>query len=431
MGSSYEDISSGSISRREFLKKAGASAGALALANTMMPVNVLAQTGSIEIGCLFPLTGPLGTWGKTFTKVSKLARDHLNAAGGPLGRKLTLKIVDSTTNPDKIRDAAKKLVNVNNVPAIVGPNVRSDVVVPITKPNQVVGITPTNTPEWVSRLDDNDYHYRTTVSDLIQGTVLGELAYDQGYRSVASIYVNDPYGGPLSSIAHERFEELGGEGLSQVAYNPGKASYDMELLSASRGDPDALMLIGYVEDGITIIRESVSKGYFNEFLFPDGMKSEKIVDATGDVLEGMYGTSPGSTETPSYDQYITAFQDAYGHMPESGFSPQCYDAAILIGLAIHASGASDFDKYRGKAIRDNLRKVANPPGEKIFATVEDYRKAFRLLDQGKAINYEGASGSVDFDEQGDVYSGILIWKVENGKIKNVRTAYPEKEFKDA
>lgn len=321
--------------------------------------------------------------------MATLARDHLNAAGGPLGRALTLNIVDSGAEPETIRDAASKLVKVENVPALVDPVVRSDLVVPITRPNRVVGITPTNTPEWVSRIEDDDYHYRTTVSDSVQGELLGELTYDQGYRSVASMYVNDPYGGPLSSIAHERFEELGGKGLSQIAYDPGKSSYEIELISATRGNPDALMLIGYVEDGIPIVKEAVRDGYFTEFVLSDGMRSRRFVKATGSFLEGMYGTAPGTTETPSYEPYVRAFKNAYGHLSQAGYSPQCYDAIVLIGLAIHAAGRKDFNRYRGRAIRDNLRRVANPPGEKILATVYDYRKAFRLLDQGQGYQLRG------------------------------------------
>lgn len=387
----------------------------------------IAQQEKIKMGALLIMSGPLAIFGATEIKAIKLARDQLNAAGGPRGKELAIELVDSTTNPTNLRDATKKLVNVKKVPAIVGPNIRSDVAVSITAPNHVVGISPTNTPEWLSRLEDNDYHFRTTVDDQKQGQILGKLAWDRGYKTASVIYVNDPYGGPLSNIACNTFEELGGESKAQVAYNPGKASYKMELLMASKGNPEVLFLIGYVEDGITILRQAVSGGYFDEFLFTDGMCSQKIADEAPSIVEGMYGTSPGTTKSKSYYNYHEDFVEKYGHQPKAGFTEQAYDAAIVIGLAMDAASQEAYEEDPGQAIRDNLREVANPPGEKILAGQKGMNKALKLLDEGKQINYEGAAGSVDFDENGDVVSGIKIWKIEEGKLKMVRTEIPTKE----
>jgi len=382
------------------------------------------EKDTVTIGALLIMSGPLASFGETEYNAVTLAVDQMNAAGGVHGRKIVIDLVDSTTNPTNLRDATKKLVNVKNVPAMVGPNIRSDVVVSVTAPNHVVTISPTNTPEWVTRLEDDDYNFRTTVSDKVQGQVLGKLAWDRGFKTAASIYVNDPYGGPLSNIACDTFEELGGECLAQVAYNPGKASYKMELLMASRGNADVLIMPAYVEDGITIIREAIAGGYFDEFLFTDGMFAQKIADETGDVLNGMYGTSPGTSESPSYNQYHEDFLEKYGHAPRAGFSEQAYDAAVVIGLAMAAAEPEALKEDPGKAVRDNIRFVANPPGEKVTAGKEGMAKAMELLAAGENINYEGAAGSVDFDENGDVISGILIWKIEDGKIKTVRTEVP-------
>lgn len=422
----YKSLQENRFSRREFLRKTGLATGTLAISSSLAGLPVFAQGETVKIGVLFIMSGPLAVFGESCLKAVQLAKTQLNEAGEPLGKRVELEIADSTTDPTTLRDATKKLVNVKQVPAMVGPMIRSDVAVPVTAPNHVVGISPTNTPEWVGRLDDNDYHYRTTVSDDIQGAVLGKLAWDQGYKSASSIYVNDPYGPPLSAIAMEKFEELGGNGMAQVAYNPGKPSYKMQLLMAARGNPDVLMLIGYVDDGITILREAISGGYFSEFLFTDGMKSQKIADATGEALEGMHGTSPGTTETPSHEIYHSAFETTYGAPPATGFTEQSYDAAVVIGLAIHSAGIDAFSEDPGKAVRDHLREVANPPGEEIYAGTDEFKKAFELLDAGKQINYEGAAGSIDFDEKGDVLSGILIWRIENGKLVTVRTELPKR-----
>ena len=73
-------------------------------------------------------------------------------------------------------------------------------------------------------------------------------------------------------------------------------------------------------------------------------------------------------------------------------------------------------------IRDNMRAVANPPGEVVIPG--EFEKAFGLLKAGKAINYEGAAGSVDFDKHGDVVTPIEIWEYQGGKLVTLRTESP-------
>jgi len=98
---------------------------------------------------------------------------------------------------------------------------------------------------------------------------------------------------------------------------------------------------------------------------------------------------------------------------------------VVIALAMHAAGPDAFEADPGKAIRDNLRKVANPPGVKITASVEDFREALKLLSDGVDIDYEGAAGAIDFDEHGDTVTPILVWKIENGTIVPVVSVIPE------
>ncbi len=92
----------------------------------------------------------------------------------------------------------------------------------------------------------------------------------------------------------------------------------------------------------------------------------------------------------------------------------------VIGLAAYAAKEKGLP-LTAKNIRDFLRVVANPPGE--FIQPGEFKKAFELLKQGKGINYEGASGSVDFDENGDVLAPIEVWKYSNGKIVTYRMEY--------
>jgi branched-chain amino acid transport system substrate-binding protein len=116
----------------------------------------------VTVGGLLPLSGDLAVYGQTVQKGINLAVKQINQAGGPLGMELNVVFRDTQTDPTALRDSAEKLVNVDKVPAIVGPMIRSDVATPVTAPNHVVIISPSNTPTWVTELDDDDYTFRTT-----------------------------------------------------------------------------------------------------------------------------------------------------------------------------------------------------------------------------------------------------------------------------
>ena len=88
-----------------------------------------------------------------------------------------------------------------------------------------------------------------------------------------------------------------------------------------------------------------------------------------------------------------------------------YDATAVIGLAAYAAKVKGLP-LTSTNIRDQLRRVANPPGK--FIGAGDFKKAFALLEKGQSINYQGASGPVDFDEKGDVLAPIEIWKFAKG-----------------
>jgi uncharacterized protein YuzE len=106
------------------------------------------------------------------------------------------------------------------------------------------------------------------------------------------------------------------------------------------------------------------------------------------------------------------YRTEYGTLPPLPFITNAYDALATIGLAAYTAKVKGLP-ITSKNIRDNLRYVANPPGEVVGPG--EFKKAFELLDQGKDINYEGAAGSVDYDENGDVVTPIEIWRYQKGE----------------
>jgi branched-chain amino acid transport system substrate-binding protein len=411
--------------RRTFLKGLGVAAGALMIEFPLVRL-VMAQD-AVKIGTLIPLTGPLAEFGPNFRKAADLAATHLTDAG------LTLQLVhaDDETSAIPAVAAARKLVDVDKVPAIVGA-AASGVTIPVaesvTIPHKVLQISNASTSPLITVLpadQGQDFLFRTCPSDALQGVVLGKLATELRYKKAAAIYVNNPYGQGLAEQFKKSFEKRGGKMAVMVPHDEAPApTYVAELRKAVRDKPDVLAAISYPGHASIYLREAIEGNYIKKFLFCDGTKSLEVVKAIGEKnAEGMMGTAPGSVLTSGYNVFIAEYGKAYGEVPPLPYMTNMYDAVALIGLAIKAAQVDGVKEMTGLAIRDRLRKVANPPGDVVGPGAADLKKALQLLDEKKEINYEGAAGSCDFDDSGDVVTPIEIWKFADGKITTVRLEY--------
>ncbi len=375
---------------------------------------------SVKIGMLTSLTGGLAPYGPPIQHGSELAVEQINEAGGIMGRKLELIVRDSGTAPAVGRDAAAKLVEIDGVPALIGA-LSSGVTLAsssVTIANEVVQISPASTSAAITDLEDNDFIFRTVVSDAFQGVVQADLALDLGYETVSVIYVNNAYGKGLALVFQKNFEAKGGKVLAMVPYEEGKPSYRSEVEQVMTGNPDALNVIAYPVDGNKQLVHAIEQGYQGKFLLCDGMKGEAVAAGpASEFLEGSFGTAAGPLEVAVAEQFTSDFNQRF-EPSTVPYNREAYDAAVLIALTMYKTGSSFFDMSRaeqGRAIRDNLRAVANPPGEEV--TYGELEKAFDLLTEGKEINYQGVSGPIEFDENGDMSVGAIeIWVIKDGKI---------------
>jgi len=377
-----------------------------------------------KIGMLTALTGGLAPFGPPIQHGADLAVEQINKAGGIMGRELVFIVRDTGTAPAVGRDAAAKLVEIDGVPALIGA-LSSGVTLAsssVTIANEVVLISPSSTSAAITDLEDNDFLFRTCVSDAFQGVVQADLALGLGYKTVSVIYVNNAYGKGLALVFKKNFETKGGKVLAMVPYEEGKPSYRSELEQVMAGNPDAVNWIAYPVDGNKQLVQAIELGYEGKFLFCDGMKGEAV--ATGPAskfIEGSFGTAAGPLEIPVAEQFTSDFNQRF-EPSTVPYNREAYDAAVLIALAMRKTGPSFFDMSRaeqGRAIRDNLRAVANPPGVEV--TYGELEKAFDLLTEGKDVNYQGVSGPIGFDENGDINAGAIeIWVIKEGKVVTER-----------
>jgi len=379
------------------------------------------QAAEIKIGTLLSHTGPLKEFGPNIQNGAVLAAKQMADAGF----EIELIHEDSETSAIPATNAARKLVAVDKVVAIIGA-LASGVTVPVaesvTCPNNVIMISPASTSPLITVLpaDQNkDFLFRTCPSDALQGVIAGRLA--ASYNKTASVlYVNNPYGQGLAEEFKHSFEKSGGKVLAMVPHDEKAAeSYNAELKMALAEKPDRLCAFSYPEHAKIYLKEAIEFFKYKSFMLCDGTKSQDIVKALGPAnVADQMGTAPGSAGGEPYVIFSADYRREFGKLPPLPFITNAYDGTAVVGLAAYAAKVKNLP-LTSTNIRDNLRHVANPPGEIIKPG--EFKKAFALLEHSKPINYEGAAGSVDFDQYGDVVTPIEVWKYDTkGDIVTVR-----------
>lgn len=407
------------LSRRGALALGFAAAAAAAL---LQPGAPLAQD-TVKLGALVPLTGGLQSYGEASLRGVRMAVNQVNAAGGLLGgRQVELVVGDTQTSPQPAVDAAQRLVSVEGVVAVVGALASGNtipVATTVTAPGRIPQISNASTAPVISTLADDDFLFRTVPSDAYQGVALAKIVAGEGDMNVAVLYVNNDYGEGLARSFQEAFTAEGGSVTRADAFEPNQASYRGELSALAGTGAEALVLIAYPDDGgLTIVRQSLEEGFFERFIFTDGMKAEGLLTQIGaEFVEGAYGSTAQSVETGATAVWREAYEAEYGELPPLPYIDTAYDAAMILMLAIEQAGSTD-----GTAIRDAIRQVANAPGEVVLPG--EIAKARDLIAAGSDINYTGAGGDQEFDDNGDVSGTFEHWVIQDGSFTTVRIFDP-------
>ena len=408
-------------SRREYLKVVG-GAGAVGLTGLSGCIGSLPGSGggAISMGSILPITGDLSDFGPGMEEGVNLAVEHINAAGGPLGREIEMHNRDSETVAQAAQEQYSQLVSEESIVGFVGA-ASSGVSVPLAQglaADQVMQVSPASTSPTLAQLGYNDdqsvkYFGRTAPNDAQQGIVMGMIMDEYIEADTAAwLHVNNAYGEGLAQRGAEAFS---GETLRLVPYSSQTTDYTSTLDELFQGDPDAVGFVGYPESGASILQTWADGGYGGEWALSEGLNSPDFFSDNEDIVEGMYVSSPDPEQTSG----AQAFADALGHEPRV-FSPHSYDAVALMALAAHKAGEAT-----GSAIAQNIRSVSRPPGTTV--TVDRFETAFGELDNGNDINYQGASSPVDLNEQLEPLNRFAILQVSGGSTETLQQI-PRSEF---
>ncbi|MDN3520982.1 ABC transporter substrate-binding protein [Halomonas ramblicola] len=406
----------------------------------------LAQPPSIPLGQIAPFTGAGAEFGEYYRDGAALGIQHINAAtesalgGAIIGDHIA---EDSATLPSPAIEAARGLVEVHGVPAIIGgwsSGVTVAVSTSVTIPSEVLQVSNGSTSPLISVLPedrDADLLFRTTASDALQGVVAaqlvaGEILDDYQFDSASTIFINNPYGQGLSNAFARSFQLRGGVVHAQVPHpEEVQPTYTSQLASALQDEPDLLFAASYPAHSATFLAEARDLFDPVAWQFVDGNRSDEVIEALGaDTVEGMIGTAPGQDPSiPGFQNFSEQFMAEFGHDRIPPFTESAYDAAIVIGLAAvkaYADGFETAEEITGPVLRDRLREVANGPGTTITAGDADSLVAgIEAIMAGEDVQYSGAAGPVDFDDNGDVLTPIAIWEFRDGGSETLVIRSPD------
>jgi branched-chain amino acid transport system substrate-binding protein len=393
----------GKTTRRAVLK--GAAAASIAAG---LPIRASAQGEPIKLGILTPLTGAGGADGPRMLKAMQAVIDEVNKAGGVLGRRIETIVEDDQTNPEAAVRAARKLVEVDRVPAIMGTwaSAVTTAVAPVCWEAKRMLFTVSGADS-ITQLPHQGYIIRTQPTSKLQATSHGEFVAAMGKRRVAVIGIQAPFAMPTKEHLDNVLKTKGGSVVAHVIYEKDKPTYRSEIDQAMRANPDFLYLNGYAPDTVVMLRDLFRANIdLPKFCQSYAVPQKTLDTIPPEVSAGLYTGQPSSDiESPAFK---LAAQRIGIDEPDAYVS-QATDWASLAILTI--AKAKD---TAGPLLKDTVRKISQGAGQKVYSAVE----GLKTMAEGKEINYEGASGPCDFTDIGDILGcRFRYMQVVDGKLK--------------
>jgi ABC-type branched-subunit amino acid transport system substrate-binding protein len=357
-----------------------------------LPVEAGERDLSLKIGSLLPQSGSLAFLGPPEEAGVALALEDINAAD--LGITVEGIFRDSGDTTTDIATVSVTDLLSQGVSAIVGAassGVSFTVIDQITAAG-VVQFSPANTSPDFTDYEDNGLYFRTAPSDILQGEVLGTQIAASGASTLGLLVLNDPYGTGLAENAKAAFEAAGGEIVAEELFNTGDSNFDAQLSAINAANPDAVAVITFDEAKV-VVPALVGSGYPGDQLwFVDGNLADYSADFAPGLITGAKGTLPGLYvgEGDFRDRLL----EIDPSLTDFSYAGESYDATILIALAAYAANSTE-----GTDIGEYLRQVSGGTGD--GEKVDTFADAAALLAEGEQVDYDGQSGPITLDENGD------------------------------
>lgn len=358
-----------------------------------------ADSNVIKIGVFEPVTGANAGGAKWEIEGIKLANKLYPEV---LGKKVELVIVDNKSDKVEAANAASRLVDKENVNAVIGSYGSSLSIAggEIFKNAKIPAVGASCTNSMVTL--DNEYYSRVCFIDPFQGTVMANYAFGKlNAKKVAIVQeVSNDYAVGLAKFFTDSFKKLTGDDKSIVAvanYNTGDTDFSAQLTNIKALNPDVIFAPGNFTESAALTKQARELGITAPIIGGDTWETQEFIDIGGKAVEGaIFSTffdaaKPATSET---EKFIAEFKKAFPDKEPAGVSALGYDAYLLIIDAIKRANSADPEKIK------------------------------EAINQTK--DFMGASGIVTLDENRNAIKSAVIKQVKNGKFEYLDTVNPTK-----
>jgi len=365
---------------------------------------------TLKLGSLLPQTGSLSFLGPPMESGVGLAVSEINEADAGITIDLTAE--DEGDTDTKAYETSITKLQGADVTAIIGAAASgvSKLILDGNVSAGILQISASNTSPDFTAWDDEGLYFRTAPSDLLQGEVLGNLIAEDQAKTLGIIYQNDAYGTGLNDAITTTFEGTGGEVVSSVSFNVGDAQFDAQVESIKAENPDAVAIVSF-DQFKTIAPLLVNAGISaDKFYLVDGNLSD-YGDEISVSLEGAQGTKAGPALADDFTDRLQTYWTGEGNpeVKDFTYAAEAYDAVVLVALASLAAGSTE-----GADIAAKMQEVSGGSGDGEKCT--SFAECAKIINDGGTADYDGYSGDVTFDENGDPQGasiGIYKYAADN------------------
>jgi branched-chain amino acid transport system substrate-binding protein len=378
--------------------------------------------GELVLGLVLPQSGDLAEYGPGMIAGAQMAVRDINEAGGVLGQDLRVVVKDDGggSNDDLAITGVDELINNDDVDGIIGAagTGTTNAIIARVVDQGRAQCSPSNTGVALSDVEDQGLYFRTPPLDNLQPRALAEAIGNDGYENVAIVAANNDYGTGLAADLEPALTEGGINVAANLTYEPEGTAFDAEVQQVMEASPDAVVLIGYSGDGGKVLAEMIRQGVGPADMpiyVTDGMQSNELyqnVDPNDpSSVAGIKGTAAAAAEGGTFEEDLAEFEPG---LPQTAYAAQAYDCVMLFALA-----AQKADSDSSKAIATETVPVSRGEGDDA-TECSTWADCLAALEAGEDVNYEGASGSVDLNDQGELSSGsfdVFVYG-EDGQFTN-------------
>jgi branched-chain amino acid transport system substrate-binding protein len=349
------------------------------------PPKAKAPVINARIGVISILTGQGSGYGEAITNGFKLARDEINAKGAV---RIQLVIEDSSGKQEQALAAAQKLINSDQVVAILGPTLSTEMKVagPEANASGVPIMGTSTTAAGITQI--GKYVFRNSLPEsLAIPASVRKAVKKYNILKVALLYGNDDVFTKSGFDTMKKMaEDLKLSIVTIETFQKGQSDYKAQLTKIKGLNPDAVFCSALYEEGAVILSQARKMGIKVPFVGGNGFNSPKVIEIAKDAAEGLVVATPwfADKNDPKVKAFVSRYQKAYGKKPDQ-FAAQAYDALYIMAEALRKAGKAD-----RAALRDALAGIRN---------------------------FDGVLGRFSFDAERDVVMEPVVLIIKNGRFQ--------------